>query len=201
MPEPQDNLRRAEEMAFNSLGNQTSEQMLWLGAHSEGAVWRVAVLNDLLTLDLSARYVTTSAGREVGHVWRILMLHYLAIASRPEKLEPEVTFADLPTARSYARVYHQRVISRLCATVGQDEQRFRTAADALGGRIATGGNIAFDFEVFPRLCVRVIWHKSDEEFTPSATLLLPVNIESLFCIEDIVVLSESLVSRLGGRAL
>ena len=64
----------------------------------------------------------------------------------------------------------------------------------------TGGDTAFDFDIFPRLCVRVIWHAADEEFPPSATLLLPANIESYFCIEDIVVLSESLVSRLGGRA-
>ena len=32
-----------------------------------------------------------------------------------------------------------------------------------------------------------------------ATLLLPANIEAYFCSEDIVVLSEQLISRLCGR--
>ena len=126
MPEFQDNLRRAAELAFNAVCNQKTEQLMWLGAQPQDAVWRIAVLNDLLTMDLSARRITTSAGCEVGPVWRILLLHYLTIASRPETLEPEVTFADLPTARTYARVYHQRVIARLCVTAGRDEKPLRT---------------------------------------------------------------------------
>jgi hypothetical protein len=199
MPEFQDNLRRAAELAFNAVCNHNAEQLLWLGAQHEDEVWQLPVLNDLLAIDLSARSITTSAGREVGPFWRILLLHYLAIDSRPETLGPEVTFADLPAARTYARVYHQRVIARLCASAGRDEKRLRTAADALGGRIVEGGDTAFDFDIFPRLCVRVIWHAADDEFPPSATLLLPANIESYFCIEDIVVLSECLASRLGGR--
>ena len=64
---------------------------------------------------------------------------------------------------------------------------------------AAGGDAAFDFDMFPRVCVRLIWHAADEEFPPSATLLLPANIDAFFCIEDIVVLSERLVARLGGR--
>jgi hypothetical protein len=200
MPGPQDHLQRAVELAFDAMGNQKTEQMLWLGAQPYGALWRLPVLNDLLAIDLSSRCVTTSSGSDVSLVWRILLLHYLAIASRPERLDPQVTFADLHSARTYASVYHKRVIARLCGTAGRDEQRLRTAAESIGGRIVGVGDTSFDFDVFPRLCVRVIWHPADEEFPPSATLLLPANIESYFCIEDIVVLSECLVARLGGRA-
>jgi hypothetical protein len=61
------------------------------------------------------------------------------------------------------------------------------------------GDAAFDFQVFPRFSMRLIWHAPDEEFPPTATLLLPPNVESYFVAEDIVVLSEGLVSRLSGR--
>jgi len=199
VPSPQKNLERAAQMAFESLRGQTDEQMVWLGAECSGGIRRLPVLDDVFAVDLSASRVTTSPGREVGLHWSILALHYLAITSRPERREPEVTFADLGRARSYAEVYHQRVIARLCATAGRDAETLRTAAVALGGRSAAGGDAAFDFDVFPRLSVRLIWHAPDEEFPPSATLLLPVNVESYFCSEDIVVLSERLVSRLGGR--
>jgi hypothetical protein len=47
--------------------------------------------------------------------------------------------------------------------------------------------------------LRLIWHAADEEFAASATLLVPANIESYFCSEDVVVLSERLISRLCGR--
>ena len=53
--------------------------------------------------------------------------------------------------------------------------------------------------MFPRVIHRLIWHAADDEFPPSATILLPSNIEEFFCSEDIVVLSESLVARLAGK--
>ena len=45
--------------------------------------------------------------------------------------------------------------------------------------------------MFPRVSLRLIWHAADEEFAASATLLVPANIESYFCIEDVVVLSRA----------
>lgn len=198
-PPRQKNLARATAMAFETLHGQPDEQILWLGAERLGGIWRLPVLNDAFEVDVSASRVITSAGREVGPPWTILALHYLATGSRPEKRPPEVTFADLPAARSYAGIYHGRVIGRLCATVGRDAERLRAAAGLLGGRPAEGGDAAFDFDPFPRLSLRLVWHAPDEEFPPSATLLLPGNIGLYFCPEDIVVLSELLVARLGER--
>ncbi len=199
IPATQDNLERAAELAFAAVGNQPDEQLLWLGAKRQANTWRLPVLDDVFRVDLSGSRITTSAGKEVGPHWGILALHYLAIAPRPERRKPKTTFADLGAARSYAGVYHQRVIGRLCATAGRDAETLSTAAVALGGRSAEAGDLAFDFDLFPRLLMRLIWHAADEEFPPSATLLLPDNIESYFCSEDIVVLSERLVSRLAGR--
>ena len=114
-------------------------------------------------------------------------------------MPPTIIFADLATARSYAGVYQGRVIARLCATAGRDAAKLSAAAASLGGKPAAGGDAAFDFDIFPRISLRLIWHAPDDEFPASATLLLPANLESYLCSEDIVVLSESLVSRLGGR--
>ena len=93
------------------------------------------------------------------------------------------------------------MLGRLCATAGRDARTLADAANSLAGRPvdAQTGDLAFDFDLFPRLTIRLIWHAPDEEFGPAATLLLPANIEAYFCIEDIVVLSERLVSRLEGR--
>ena len=198
-PRPQTNFARAAKLGFNALGRQSDEQFRWLGAEPVERGWRVPVLGDVLEVDPSESRITTSAGREVGPHWSVLVLHYLAARERPEQQTPAVTFADLPRARSYAGIYHGRVNLRLCATIGREGEALRTAAMALGGRDADGGNLAFDFDPFPRLTMRLIWHAPDEEFPPSATLLLPPNMESYLCSEDIVVLSECLVSRLSGR--
>ena len=199
VPPPQENLARATEIAFEAVSSQTDEQLLWLGAEPLAGAWRVPVLGDAFDVDVSASRLTTSAGRQVGPHWSILTLHYLAVGSRPQRQVPQTTFADLRATRSYAGVYHQRVIVRLCATAGRDAETFLAAATTFGRRTAGAGDAAFDFDVFPRLSLRLIWHAPDEEFPPSATLLLPDNIESYFCAEDIVVLSERLVSRLCGK--
>ena len=204
VPSPQDNYERATKMGFETVGRRPTEQLEWLGARREGQLWRLPVLDEVLDVDTSAQRMVTSAGEPVGAAWRILALHYLAIDGRPERRVPDTTFADLLAARSYAGVYQGRVISRLCATAGRDLPRLRAAVAASGGRDSLGsdtiaGDAAFDFDVFPRVSVRLIWHAADEEFPPSATLLLPSNIEELFCSEDITVLSECLVARLGGR--
>ncbi len=173
--------------------------MCWLGAEPAGDTWRVPVLGDVFGVDLAMRRIVTSAGEEVGLHWGILVLHYLAVAERPEPMEPSVTFADLATARSYAGVYDGRVIKRLCYTAGRDLETLTAGAESLGAQPADGGDAAFGFQPFPRITVRLVWHAPDDEFPASATLLLPENIESYLCSEDIVVLSESLVARLSGR--
>ncbi len=198
-PPPQNNLGRAIEMAFEAFDHQAEEQFRWLGAETQENGCRLPVLGDVFEVDRPQRRISTSAGQEVCPQWSILALHYLAVTSRPADGTPETTFADLAAARSYAGVYHDRVIARLCATAGRDAQRLSSAAATLGGRSVDVGDVAYDFDVFPRVSLRLILHAPDDEFPPSATLLLPGNIESYFCAEDIVVLSELLVARLGGR--
>jgi len=200
-PPKQENLDRAIDLGFKKLADQTAEQVRWLGADAAGDVWRVPVLEDVIAVDRAARRLTTSAGRPVGPHWAILVLHYLAVRSRPEKLPPGVTFADLPTARFYASVYQGRVIARLCGTAGRTAAKLTAAAKSLGGRSVEieEVDLAYDFDLFPQIAQRLLWHAPDDEFPPSATLLLPPNIEEYLCSEDVVVLSESLVARLGGR--
>ena len=197
----QDHLDIATKLAFESLAGQTDGQLEWLGATRVGAAWRVPVLNGTLHVDAAAGEVTDAQGEDVEPHWRILALHYLSTKARPERGEPQTSFAHLPAAQSYAQVYRGRVLGRLCATAGRDAATLTAAAEATGGRRADAGtgDLAFDFDLFPRLAMRLIWHAPDEEFGPSATLLLPANIEAYLCIEDIVVLSERLVSRLQGR--
>lgn len=195
----QDNLRRATELAFDAAASQSDEQAVWLGAERHGDAWRLPVLNETLQIDLATRTVCTSAAEPVGHAWRILALHYLALGERPDERPCAITFADLQASRTYASVYQGRVISRFCYTAGRNAATLQAAADSLGATAVDDGDLAFDFAMFPRIPHRLVWHAPDDEFPASATILLPNNIESFLCAEDIVVLSESLVARLCGK--
>jgi hypothetical protein len=201
IPPPQNNLRAAVEKAVESLADQNAEQLAWLGAAREGLgqVWKLPVLDDVLEAHLDDGRVLRSDGQAVGLPWQIIVLHYLAMRTKPELGEPEVTFPHLPDGLVYAVNYEARVIGRLCATAGRDAETLQAAASALNATPASGGSLAFDFDVLPRLRLRLIWHAGDDEFGPSAAILLPRNIVSLMCIEDVVVMSEQLVRRLTGK--
>ncbi len=190
---------RAMALAFEALRRQPAGQLRWLGAQPFAGVWRLPVLDDAFDVDLVGNWVRTAGGTEVSDAWAILALHYLSVDARPETLAPEVAFADLPGGRAYARVYEQRAVDRLCAWFGSRGDALRISAIASGGQSASGGDAAFDFGVFPRIRVRLVWHAPNEEFPPAATWLLPSNLEAWFATEDIVVLSERLASRLLGR--
>ena len=195
----QHNFEDAARQAIALLKAQGDAQLTWLGATPAAGGWRLPVLDDTLSVDFATGAVRTSDGREVRRFWRILTLHYLSTTRQPTELEPSVAFADLPGGRTYAPVYQGRVIYRLCGTAGREQATLEAAARALGGSPVAMGDVGFDFRIYPRIRLRLIWHAGDEELPPSATILLPANIEAFFNVEDTVVLSEGLVARLGGK--
>jgi len=195
VPPPQHNLQSARDRAVEALCDQTDEQLIWLGASRIGEGWRLPVLDHLFDVDLTTGLITCDS-KDVGPAWHVLTLHYLNVRTQPELRQPEITFATLPSGRTYAKVTDGRVNRRFCATVGRDRPTLQTAAERIGARFVEGGDLAFEVDFFPRVPIRVIWHVADDEFPPSCTLLLAANIESFLCAEDIVVVSESLVSRL-----
>jgi hypothetical protein len=200
VPARQDAYRIAQQKAVESLTSQSSEQLEWLGARRDGLRWRLPVLSEHLLVDVGTGDVLDNRGATVRPGWLVLALHYLDVRERPATQPPEATFASLRSARVYGSVYENRVNRRLCATVGRDRQSLRAAARAIGARECSGGDFAMEVHVFPRIRVRLMWYAGDEELSPSCTLLLAANIESFLCTEDIVVLSESLVSRLCGKS-
>jgi hypothetical protein len=199
IPRPQDAMRTVLQKAVEALSGQSDAQLEWLGAERVGHQWRLPVMDGVFLADASTGDVACSDGAKVKPTWQILALHYLAVRAQPAEQPPEVTFASFPAARTYAVVYEQRVNRRLCAGVGKNAERLPSAAAAIGAQPVRGGDLAYDVRMFPRLRLRLIWHSGDDELPPSCTVLLPANSEAFFCTEDIVVLSESFVSRLNGK--
>ncbi len=200
VPPPQHNLQVAVTNAFGALADQSTDQLEWLGATVHADRWSVPVLGDVMSVDQAQKSICMADGKDVKPSWRVLTLHYIGVQVCPEDIPPAVTFADIRGAQTYAPIYQQRVVNRLCATIGRNAQDLRQACLGLGGREVTGqGDISFDFDIYPRVHMRLLWYTGDDEFPPSASLLLPSNIDSYFCLEDIVALSEELISRLSGK--
>ncbi len=164
------------------------------------------VLDAVFAVDLASGRVTLAtpeheplADREVGLKWQILALHYLAGPIPLGEPARWVSFADLPDGRGYERVYQARVVSRLCKTAARERAAFVRASEGLGGQRAVWGDEGFRFQAFPCLSVIIAWYQGDEELPANASFVYPDDILSLLPVEDVIVLSEGVVSRLQGK--
>ncbi|MFC1734882.1 DUF3786 domain-containing protein [Candidatus Hydrogenedentota bacterium] len=171
-----------------------------LGARAVGeGLYELRVLDGLVAVDLENREVSLAScvpGEKLSLEWQILVLHYLASASPWPDINKWVGYSDFAEARGYEQVYRGRVLGRLCGTAGRTRDAFVDACTRIGGEVIDWGDEGFVFNVFPRISIKVAWHDGDEDLPPSVSMLYPDNIVFFMCVEDLVVLSESLVSRL-----
>lgn len=197
---PQDNYKQAYELAMAQAGRVPPDQLALLGVISESASRLILpVLAGAFHIDLDAGKLTDQIGQDVSVYWAVLALHYLQGRLAPESIEPYISFMDVPDARGYAKPYQGRVIQRFLHTLGRDGTTFTSAAQALAAQPIDAGDIAYEFAVFPRAHLRIIWYRGDDEIPPGVSFVYAQNIVDIFCVEDIVVMSGLLVGALSSK--
>ena len=197
---PQKNYQQAYDLALTQACKIPARALERLGVVRESTgQLSVAVLAGKFHVDLTAGKVKDDRGQDAPVAWAILVLHYLLSRPAGESVQSHISFMDIPDARGYAKPYQGRVVRRFLYTAGRDEATFRSAADRLGGEKLDLSDAAYEFAVFPQVHVRVIWYRGDDEVLPGASFLYAREIADIFCVEDIVVMSELLVGALAAK--
>ena len=106
------------------------------------------------------------------------------------------TFRELPWGEVYLAPYTGRVLRRAAACFGRDLERFRTAAERVGGIALSRGDAGYQFDFVGPYGLRLLVWEGDEEFPPSAQVLYTDNFGPGFAAEDRVVAAEILMERL-----
>lgn len=113
----------------------------------------------------------------------IIILHYLARSFGPTKLPAPtgewIDFNQLRGAESYYPTYRKRTIDRLITKYGSGAEDIKKVVQVFDG-------VEFMIKV----------SIADEEFGADAAILYDRSIERIFCVEDIVVLTEIVVHTL-----
>lgn len=200
----QTNYQVAYDRALRAARAQENDGYLALGAERiEDGVYTLPVLDATFAVDLDAGCVTRHGlprdKAEIGLPWKVIALHYLASRTPPPATSSWVSFGDLAEARGYESVYRGRVLGRLCATAGRTRDGFVAACKSLSATTIDWGDEGFEFPGFPKLHLAIAWYDGGDEFPPNAALLYPDTVLSLLPVEDVIVLSECLVSRLQGK--
>lgn len=203
----QDNYQIAVAKGWERVRGQAPSLLQALGARPVAAdCYELPVLDAKFSLDIKAKRMSlcdekqpSADLREVRIDWQILALHYLAASPLPTPSSRWVSFADFLDARGYERVYRARVLGRLCATVGRERIAFVQACRPLAITSGEWGEASFVFRVFPHVEAAIAWYPGDEDLPPDVSFIYRDNILSFLPVEDVVVLSERLVSRLQGK--
>lgn len=130
----------------------------------------------------------------------IILLHYLI-----KKLElgvlPSITgrwidFMGLSGGEAYYPAFKKRTIGHLVRKFGDDPDELIVAAERFGGIRSALGDVGVVIYPLDNVAILIKMSKADEEFGPDATILFDSNIENIFCTEDIVVLTETVIHQL-----
>jgi len=127
---------------------------------------------------------------------KILILHYLTTAKGTPLSGKLIAYKELPEGTIYFPTFYQRSIRPLPGHFGAEPSRLADAARMMGGVEADYGDTAVTVNVFPRLPLTLVVWRGDDEFGPEGNILFDSTISDYLPVEDIIVVSESLVRRL-----
>jgi hypothetical protein len=139
-----------------------------------------------------------NSSEEVSIPDKILIAHYL-LGSGGKKLTGKlITFRQIPDGHFYFEAFQRRARDPFANFFGNNGRLFVKCAEMMGALPVGIGDFSMDFPVFPHIHVQLVLWLGDEEFPPDATILFDESVQRILPVEDIAVMSGSLVYRLIG---
>jgi hypothetical protein len=136
-------------------------------------------------------------GGDVPVFSQILVLHALLYHTGEAPAGQWISFSDIPDGLLYNRVYTGRTAVPLGAALRGHPGGLARAAAALGGRESgLGGDASAIVEPVRGIPVGIVYWEGDGEFKESITFLYDKTIVAKLPAEDIVVLTQCLVTEL-----
>jgi hypothetical protein len=107
-----------------------------------------------------------------------------------------VAYREIPGASFYFGAFSKRAIDPLKKVFGNNLSGFHAAAAKLAGKPISDGDAGYEFDIFPKVPVRLIVWEGDEEFAPEGNILFDESIGGILPVEDVAWLAGMLVYRL-----
>jgi hypothetical protein len=135
-------------------------------------------------------------GVEVSKSDKVLILHYLILASGVPLSHKPIAFQELPEGASYLRTFTKRSIAPLVKHFSGEPERLVEVAKRLGGQKADYGDAAVKINGFKLVPVTLVLWGGDDEFPPRGNILFDSTISEYLSTYDITVLCDAIVWRL-----
>ena len=163
----------------------------------ETSVRMLGVDYDINSMDRTV--ITSSSGASAKDHIKILLLHYLEkklSGTLPATSGEWMDFREIAGATSYYSTFKKRTIDRIVTKFGDNPGKLFAAAKNLGAEKTSLGDMGLIVSPLEGVPISLTISRADDEFPPDGNILFDRSITKIFCTEDIVVLTETLVHTL-----
>jgi hypothetical protein len=144
--------------------------------------------------DFSGKYVDT--GDAVNTFDLTMLAYYFDISDGAPMTTEWIAFNQIPGGMFYAQAFQGYSGDELAKAFGNDAEAFIDANERLGGRREFFGNLAYSYQVLPRVPIMVVCWLGDEDFPPSYRMLFDANAHHHLVTDAYAILGSHLTRRL-----
>ena len=127
---------------------------------------------------------------------QVLILHYMMGAGDSSVTGNWIAYREIPGASFYFSAFVKRAIEPLKKVFGQNIAELVKASTSMNGTAIETGAAGFEFQVFPKVPLRLIVWEGDNEFPAEANILFDEVIGQILSPEDAAWLAGMLVYRI-----
>lgn len=107
-----------------------------------------------------------------------------------------IAFNQIPGGLFYAQAFQGYSGNELAKVFGNDSEGFTEANERLGGRREFFGNVAYSYQILPRIPIMVVCWLGDEDFPPSYRILFDANAHHHLVTDAYAILGSNLTQKL-----
>ena len=143
----------------------------------------------------------TIIGRDDNHVLSaetgVMILNYLSFTeSDMDRTNKWVSLKEIPNGgMMFYPAFYKSSIVNLIKAFGYDSAKLRICGENLGGKEIKMGDIAYEFQVFPKVFSRIVIWEGDDEIKPSATILFDSSVQYMMHVESIIGLGGYIINK------
>jgi hypothetical protein len=140
--------------------------------------------------------VYTDTGEEVNTFDLTMLAYYFEVSNGAPMTGEWIAYNQIPGGLFYAQAFQGYTGNELAKVFGNDSEAFIDANEELGGRREFFGNVAFSYQVLPRVPIMVVCWLGDEDFPPSYRMLFDSNAHHHLVTDAYAILGSNLTRRL-----
>jgi hypothetical protein len=127
---------------------------------------------------------------------RTMLAYYFDLCDGQPMLGEWISFNQIPGGMFYAQAFQGYSGDLLAKAFGNQVEAFQTANERLGGRREFFGNLAYSYQVLPRVPIMVVCWLGDEDFPSSYRLLFDANAHHHLVTDAYAILGSQLTRNL-----